>query len=171
MELKIEGNPGTGNTFQEIKIGYVENYVPNATTVINNHYGDSKKVQPRVEPQQSDAVLSMRRSEILEYVGRIKPFVADAWKERYNATWQALLELPAVAAVIFETGKQKDTSFNRNLVANLIYIMCDHGIITESNAAKLAEILEGDKDHSVRAQLRKEPTDAVLVREVKKLIQ
>ena len=34
MELKIEGNPGTGNTFQEIKIGYVENYVPNATTIM-----------------------------------------------------------------------------------------------------------------------------------------
>ena len=171
MELKIEGNPGTGDTVQEIKIGYVENYVPNATTVINNHYGDSKKVQPRVEPQPSDVALSMRRSEILEYVGRIKPFVADAWKERYNATWQSLLDLPAVAAVIYETGKQKDTSFNRNLVANLIYIMCDQGIITESNAAKLAEILEGDKDHSVRAQLRKEPTDAILVSEVMKLIQ
>ena len=31
MDIKIEGNPGTGNTFQEIKIGYVENYNPNAT--------------------------------------------------------------------------------------------------------------------------------------------
>ena len=38
----IEGNPGQGNTF--VKIGKVENYVPNATTmtntttITNNHY-------------------------------------------------------------------------------------------------------------------------------------
>ena len=35
MDIKIEGNPGTGNTFQEIHIGTVQNYNPNATTVIN----------------------------------------------------------------------------------------------------------------------------------------
>lgn len=33
MDLKITGNPGTGNTFQEVHIGTVQNYNPNATTV------------------------------------------------------------------------------------------------------------------------------------------
>ena len=36
MDINIKGNPGTGNTFQEIHIGTVQNYNPNATTVINN---------------------------------------------------------------------------------------------------------------------------------------
>ena len=170
MEVKIDGNPGTGNTFQEIKIGYVENYVPNATTVINNHYGDSRKAQPVVDKETSKADLLVRRGEIMRYVGNLKQYVAKEWKNRYEATWHAILDLSAVAAVIYEPGKQKDTSFNRNLVANIIYIMCDRGIIDESNATKLTEALEGDKDHSVRAQLRTEPTDAVLLNEVKELL-
>ncbi|MBR3550750.1 MAG: hypothetical protein IKO09_01980 [Bacteroidales bacterium] len=42
MDIKIEGNPGTGNTFQEINIGTVHNFNPNATTIINN-YGISEE--------------------------------------------------------------------------------------------------------------------------------
>ena len=171
MEVKIDGNPGTGNTFQEVKINYVENYVPNATTVINNHYGDSKKVQCRDHKVQCEVDLLTRRDEIMRYVSNIKQFVAKEWQNRYEAVWDSILDLPVVAAVIFDPGKQKDTTFNRNLVANLIYIMCDFGVITESNATKLTEALEGDKDHSVRAQLRSEPTDVVLLREVKKLLR
>ena len=170
MEVKIDGNPGTGNTFQEIKIGYVENYVPNATTVINNHYGESGKAKPQTDKETSKADLLVRRGEIMQYVANLKPFVAKEWKNRYEATWHAILDLPAVAAVIYEPGKQKDTSFNRNLVANIIYIMCGRRIIDESNATKLTEALEGGKDHSVRAQLRIEPADAVLLREVKELL-
>ena len=171
MEVKIDGNPGTGNTFQEIKIGYVENYVPNATTVINNHYGESGKAKPTADKETSKADLLVRRGEIMRYVGNLKPFVAKDWKNRYEATWHAILDLPAVAAVIYEPGKQKDTTFNRNLVANIIYVMCGRRIIIESNATKLTEALEGDKDHSVRAQLRTEPTDAVLLNEVKELLK
>ena len=170
MEVKIDGNPGTGNTFQEIKIGYVENYVPNATTVINNHYGESGKAKPQTDRETSKADLLVRRGEIMQYVGNLRPYVSEKWKNRYEAVWHAILDLPAVAAVIYEPGKQKDTSFNRNLVANIIYIMCDRGIIYESNATKLTEALEGDKDHSVRAQLRTKPADAVLLREVKELL-
>ena len=171
MEAKIDGNPGTGNTFQEIKIGYVENYVPNATTVINNHYGESGKAKPQTDKETSKADLLVRRGEIMQYVGNLRPYVSEKWKNRYEAVWHAILDLPAVAAVIYEPGKQKDTSFNRNLVANIIYIMCGRGIIDESNATKLTEALEGDKEHSVRAQLHTEPTDAVLLREVKELLK
>ena len=49
-------------------------------------------------------------------------------------------------------------------------MMCGRRILIESNATKLTEALEGDKDHSVRAQLRTEPADAVLLREVKELL-
>ena len=43
MKLDITGNPGTGNTFSETHIDYVENYNPNAQTVINNNYGTRKR--------------------------------------------------------------------------------------------------------------------------------
>ena len=170
MEVKIDGNPGTGNTFQEIKIGYVENYVPNATTVINNHYGESGKAKPQTDRETSKADLLVRRGEIMQYVGNLRPYVSEKWKNRYEAVWHAILDLPAVAAVIYEPGKQKDTSFNRNLVANIIYIMCGRRILIESNATKLTEALEGDKDHSVRAQLGKAPDNKVICEKVNKLI-
>ena len=170
MEIKIAGNPGTGNTFSEVHIGYVENYVPNATTVINNHYGESGKAKPQTDRETSKADLLVRRGEIMQYVGNLRPYVSEKWKNRYEAVWHAILDLPAVAAVIYEPGKQKDTSFNRNLVANIIYIMCGRRILIESNATKLTEALEGDKDHSVRAQLGKAPDNKVICEKVNKLI-
>ena len=162
MNIKIEGNPGTGNTFNEVHIGVVENYVPNATTVINNHYGDSRKAQPTADKDTSKADLLVRRGEIMQYVGNLKQYVAKEWKNRYESIWASILDIVEVAAVIFEPGKQKDTTFNRNLVANIIYIMCNQGIITETNATTLTVGLEGDKDHPVRAQLRKDPDDSDL---------
>ena len=171
MHIKIEGNPGTGNTFNEVHIGVVGNYVPNATTVINNHYGESGKAKSQTDKEISKADLLVRRGEIMRYVGNLRQYVSEEWKNRYEATWHAILDLPAVAAVIYEPGKQKDTSFNRNLVVNIIYIMCRVGIITETNATKLSEVLEGNKDHPVRAQLRTEPTDTALLRAVRKLLE
>lgn len=170
MNIKIEGNPGTGNTFNEVHIGVVENYVPNATTVINNHYGDSRKAQPTADKESSKADLLVRRGEIMQYVGNLKQYVAKEWKNRYESIWASVLDIVEVAAVIFEPGKQKDTTFNRNLVANIIYIMCRVGIITETNATKLTESLEGNKDHPVRAQLGKAPEDKDLKRKVESLI-
>ena len=171
MDIKIEGNPGTGNTFQEIKIGYVENYNPNATTIINNHYGDRKKTAPAVDESQKQLGILQRNEEILAYVGNLKLFVSKEWKNRYETTWHNILSLPEVSALIYDPGKQKDTTFNRNLVANIIYIMCNKGIIEEKNATTLTVALEGDKDHPVRAQLHKDPDDKVLKHKVESLIQ
>ena len=171
MNIKIEGNPGTGNTFNEVHIGVVENYVPNATTVINNHYGDSREAQPTADKDTSKADLLVRRGEIMQYVGNLKQYVAKEWKNRYESIWASILDIVEVAAVIFEPGKQKDTTFNRNLVANIIYIMCRFGIITEINATKLTEALEGNKDHPVRAQLGKAPEDKVIRSKVERLLK
>lgn len=45
-----------------------------------------------------------------------------------------------------------------------------HGVITEGHATHLAEILEGDKDHSVRRQLGQAPEDRTLRDAVSKLL-
>lgn len=171
MNIKIEGNPGTGNTFTEVNIGPVGSYVHTADTVINNHYGDSRKAQPAADKETSKADLLVRRGEILQYVGNLKQFVAKEWMSRYESIWGSILDIVEVAAVIFEPGKQKDTTFNRNLVANIIYIMCRVGIITETYATKLTEALERDKDHPVRAQLRTFPEDKVIRSKVERLLK
>lgn len=171
MDINIKGNPGTGNTFQEINIGTVQNYNPNATTVINNNYGDKPKATSSPDNNKTDAEREHLKSEIMTYVSRIKQYVANEWRNRYETTWRSVLDIPEVKSIVFSPGKQKDTLFNRNLVANIIYIMCNAGFYTDTNATALTIALEGDKEHSVRGQLAKEPADELLVKHVKALLQ
>lgn len=72
MDINIKGNPGTGNTFQEVHIGTVQNYNPNATTVINNNYGDKPKPTSAPDKTMQHAEREQRKAEIMEYVSRIK---------------------------------------------------------------------------------------------------
>lgn len=51
MKIEITGNPGTGNTFSEVHIGYVNNYNPNATTVVQNYY-DGKQPDAGNPPRE-----------------------------------------------------------------------------------------------------------------------
>lgn len=171
MDINIKGNPGTGNTFQEINIGTVQNYNPNATTVINYNYGDKPKAMSSPDNNMTDAEREHLKSEIMTYVSRIKQYVANEWKNRYETTWRSVLDIPEVESLVFSPGKQKDTLFNRNLVANIIYIMCNAGFYSETNATALTIALEDDKEHSVRQQLAKEPADRLLVKHVKALLQ
>lgn len=171
MDINIKGNPGTGNTFQEVHIGTVQNYNPNATTVINYNYGDKPKAMSSPDNNMTDDEREHLKSEIMTYVSRIKQYVANEWKNRYETTWRSVLDIPEVKRIVFSPGKQKDTLFNRNLVANIIYIMCNAGFYTDTNATALTVALEGNNEHSVRQQLAKEPTDELLVKHVKALLQ
>lgn len=170
MDINIKGNPGTGNSFTDIHIDYVGNFNPNATTVINYNYGDKCKLAPSPAPSPTDAEIEQRKAEILDYVNRLKGQVAREWKNRYDTLWRQVLSLPEVSETILKPGRQKDTTFNRNLVANIIYIMCNRGVIAETNASKLTELLEHDKDHAVRAKLREYPDDREITCKVEALI-
>ena len=123
MDINITGNPGTGNTFQEIHIDTVQNYNPNATTVINNNYGDKQKPAPATEKVLQDAEREQRKAEIMDYVAKLKNYVAKDWKNRYESLWKEILALPEVNAEVYEPGRQQGTTFNRNLIANILYIM------------------------------------------------
>lgn len=171
MDINIKGNPGTGNTFQEVHIGTVQNYNPNATTVINYNYGDKPKAMSSPDNNMTDDEREHLKTEIMTYVSRIKQYVANGWKNRYETTWRSVLDIPEVKSIVFSLGKQKDTLFNRNLVANIIYIMCNAGFYTDTNATALTIALEGNNEHSVRGQLAKEPADELLVKHVKALLQ
>lgn len=171
MNINIQGDPGTGNTFTDIQIGHVETFAPNATTVVDNHYGESGKFRlpSAASPQETEQL--QRKAKIMQYVGLLKRYVAPEWVSRYESVWQSILSLSEVSSAVYDPGKQKNTTFNRNLVANIIYIMCEKGIIAENNATTLAKALEGDKDHSVRARLRSNPDDSVILEKVLALLR
>ena len=171
MDINITGNPGTGNTFQEIHIGTVQNYNPNATTVINNNYGEKQKAIPTTDKVLQDADREQRKAEIMEYVLRLKNYVAKEWKNRYESTWQKILAIPEVEAQVYDPGKQQNTTFNRNLVANIIYIMCNAEVFSTHNATALTIALEDNKEHSVRNQLGAYPTDKDITEKVNELLQ
>ena len=86
---------------------------------------------------------------------RLHPLhVREEWREKYQALWEEILELPAVSATIYNKGKQQGTTFNRNLVANILHLMAEKKVLAlTANATKMAEMLEGDTNASVRAQL------------------
>ena len=170
MDINITGNPGTGNTFQEIHIDTVQNYNPNATTVINNNYGDKQKPAPATEKVLQDAEREQRKAEIMDYVAKLKNYVAKDWKNRYESLWKEILALPEVNAEVYEPGRQQGTTFNRNLIANILYIMCTENVIKDKNATTLAEALEANKEHSVRSQLGQYPLDSDIRQKVTQLI-
>ena len=163
MEIKIEGNPGTGNTFQEINIGRVENYNPNATTVINN-YGTREATKAKQPGPKEQVDTYYLREEILTYVSNLRTELAPEWKSRYQQVWTDILDLDIVAASVYNPGKQQGTNFNRNLVANIVHYLNGLGAFSDYKPAIFAERLEGDKEHSVRAALARDPDEAIVSR-------
>lgn len=102
------------------------------------------------------------RTEILNYVSRVRPLLTDEAKSTYMKMWEDILDLPEVSSKVYRSGKQWGTNFNRDLLANILYHLRARKIYAvvyrdNYNGAKMAEYLEGDKEHSVKHALRDEP--------------
>ena len=111
-------------------------------------------------------------SDIREYTGRVTSMLAANWTpERYAALWDDILTIPAVKASAKKIGKQQNTTFNRNLIANILHTMMDNHVFSPTaNNQTMCEALEGTKDHSVRSALGTALKDKVLKTEIEKLI-
>ena len=111
-------------------------------------------------------------SDIKEYVGRVRGLLSADWKEEaYGKMWDKVLELPSVKAVAKKIGKQQNTTFNRNLIANILHIMMNTGVFSvKATNQAMAEALEGTKDHSVRDAVGKSPEDKAMKSAIEKLI-
>ena len=167
MEIKIEGNPGTGNSFTEVHIGNVQNYNPNATTVINNNYGTRVKSHA---PECSDKVDKEDvMPKIIKYVKKTLDCVADDWKNRFEPLWQNILKIKEVDAEVYEIHGE-GTDFNRPLVAAITHVLIDNGVYNKCTYTALAIALEDNEDHHVRQELGKNPSDEIRAA-VKKLLQ
>ena len=151
----------SGRPLTIFNIREVHQLNPNATHVTNHYYGDqfvpkeAQRNEPSaLVPENATRNPQLSKKSILEYVMRLHPMhVRQEWREKYQALWEEILELPAVSATIYNKGKQQGTTFNRNLVANILHLMAERRVLTITNATKLAEMLEGDANASVRAQL------------------
>ena len=150
----------SGRPLTIFNIHEVHQLNPNATHITNNYYGDQfvpKDVHQKESPETENATCNPQpcKDSVLQYVMRLHPAqVREQWQDKYLALWESILELPAVSATIYNKGKQQGTTFNRNLVANILHLMAEKKVLAlTANATKMAEMLEGDTNASVRAQL------------------
>ena len=105
---------------------------------------------------------------IMEYVDRLKPMVREEFINTYDQLWLGILELEEVKLQVYDKGKQQDTVFNRNLVAQIIHQIAAKVYVPTANTVKMAEYLEPERgaQHSVRQKLGESPE-----KEVKKAIE
>ena len=165
MDLNINGNPGQGNHFTEIKqdinIGYVEHY--NNATTIHNTYQDGKLVETKKKEPAPATDTEIINKEILGYVGKTLCLVEEQWKPIYMDLWNDILKLRDVTAEIYDRGRQHNTTFNRNFVANIIYYLGNFrkngaGLYGSYNATKVVTELEGKTGCSTRTELGQQPS-------------
>ena len=105
---------------------------------------------------------SVIRKEILIYVSRIRPLVAPDKKDKYMKMWEGILELGAVKPFVYKTGKQKETNFNRKLIANIIHHLDIRKMYAKPyKASDFAKALEENSEKSVRGELGKFPSEQI----------
>ena len=170
----IEGNPGQGNTF--VKIGYLENYNPNATTVTttitnNNYYGkreeDGGSAKPGDKKLGNMTMRDMLKADyidtgniqklIMNYVSCIRKYVKTERDKLYMHLWAVILDHEAFKVDLYDPGKQ-DCKFNRNLVANIMHYLDDKGFYKKPyNQSEMTRAVEGDSDNPVRKGFREYP--------------
>lgn len=169
-DFKMEGDAGQNNTFIKIETAY--NVNPNATKVENTFIiGSGREASVVLKEALGDRFqetieTTPIRTEILNYVSRVRPLLVDEIKSDFMKLWEDILSLSEVKSKVYHPGKQKGTNFNRDLVANVLFHLrkrkiYNNGYKQDYNGAALAMALEGDKDHSVKHALRNDPPQEI----------
>ena len=159
----------SGRPLTIFNIKEVHQLNPNATHITNHYYGDQFVPKDVVQqelsaPENENATRNpqLDKDSILQYVMQLHPaYVRKEWQEKYQALWESILELPAVSRIIYDKGRQQGTTFNRNLVGNILHLLAEKKILTTPNATKLAEFLEGDANSSIRKMLGEMPVKKI----------
>ncbi|MBE6260283.1 MAG: hypothetical protein E7107_05580 [Prevotella sp.] len=112
----------------------------------------------KMKDDGDDNLQKKGKKAIMEYVGRLRPLVKEQYQERYDQIWEGILEISQVKAVIYNKGKQQDTTFNRNLLAQLIH-QVEIIYLSSANNALMTTYLEPERgaDHPVRQKLGEVP--------------
>jgi hypothetical protein len=188
IHFTLDGDAGENNTIVNMVIEKAYNVNPTAK-VVNNTFNIgtrdeasaaiSEAMGAQPTPEQSKSAMpktlldtikepeegidcSVIRQEILIYVSRIRPLVAPDKKDRFMKMWEGILDLDAVKSIVYKTGKQKETNFNRKLIANIIHHLDSRKMYANPfKASDFAMALEQDSEKSVRGELGKFPSDHV----------
>ena len=120
---------------------------------------DIAKVMPEEEEEEVDSRYSSAKERIISYVDRLEPMVNKEFRDNYYELWNGILELKEVKESVYDKGKQQGTTFNRNLVAQIIRQIKDKVYVASANTVQMAEYLEPGKgaNHPVRQKLGEVP--------------
>lgn len=114
------------------------------------------------EAKDNSSGISHSPEKIIQYVMKLHPvYVSETWKGHYQNLWEAVLKLPEVESIIYHKGRQKNTTFNRNLVGNILCLMSDKEVLCGNNATKFTIVLENNEKASIRSQLGTLPPKAI----------
>ncbi len=133
---------------------------------------DAKELLDKIKKSGEDNI-EKKNESIMKYVGKLKDIVDEKYQNVYVDMWNKILQLESVKNKVYNKGKQQDTIFNRDLVANIIHLMKENGIFKKgTTVASTARLLEPEKGvgHPVRAKLGLPPDDTTLVKEIKQVI-
>lgn len=121
---------------------------------------ESQQKKPREDGD--DNLHKQGKEAIMEYVGRLRPVVKEQYQEKYDQIWEGILEISQVKAHIYNKGKQQDTTFNRNLLAQIIH-QVDAIYLPTANTVQMSTYLEPEKgvNHPVRQKLGEVPDKAI----------
>ena len=122
-----------------------------------NHYQNSQKT-----PSSEDSQKQVKEA-VMDYLWRLKPVIREQYLSSYGEIWNGILELNEVKVLIYNKGKQQNTTFNRNLLAQLIHLVGERLYLPTANTVKMAEYLEPEKgqEHSVRQKLGEVPDKTI----------
>lgn len=133
------------------QIGQFNLVTGDGVEIVYNKYGECEKGNPEYSPAAKD--------HIVEYVSRLKPLVKAEYLDGYEELWMRILNLQEVKGQVYNKGKQQDTTFNRNLVAQIIHQIGSRVYLVGVSDLQYAEYLEPGKgkNHSVRQKLGESP--------------
>ena len=150
---------------QGAQIGQFNMFVESGAKVEYNEYAaQEEKKKGDMDPAAKDA--------IMDYVKRLMPIVREQYQGMYENMWLGILELKEGKLQVYNKGKQQDTTFNRNFVAQIIHQLGSRIYVPDANAVVMAEHLEPGKgkDHPVRQKLGEMP-EKVVIKAVEELIK
>lgn len=122
---------------------------------------EGKKMQLSIRNHDGlefDAVLT---KDIFRYVSRAEVLMRKGLPFGWRKLWYSLLKNADIMARLEDRGRQKDVIFNRNLLANILALLSERGVLRHFSASEAAKMLEGSRDHSVRAELSQLPHHAI----------
>ena len=161
VKLRNYHNPSEmAEVLYYLKVSRKELYDIYSAIIILQHFEAEEDTKPDV------------RDKVKAYVMKLTDLLSDDWDEQlYSELWDEVLELPLIQKEIHKIGKQRDTKFNRILVAHIINIMSSKGVFKPGTPfTKMAEILEGNKDHAVKGNLYETIQDRNLRKTIENII-